>query len=180
MFLLTKITMKKSNINPYPQFFDSYINLVEQDDLFDAFQTSRDQLKSIDLTVYNKIADKRYQPDKWTVKDIFQHIIDNERVQSYRALRFARMDITELPGYDEKLFGENAKTTSRSMADLMDELITLRISVMQLFSSFDESDMENSGICFGQRISVTALGFVIVGHQIHHLRIIDEKYMSLI
>jgi len=172
--------MKKSNIYPSPDFFDRYINLVEQDDLFDAFQTSTDQLNSIDLTTYNKIADKRYQPDKWTVKDIFQHIIDNERIQSYRALRFARMDNTELPGYDEKLFGQNAKTAERTMADLLDELKTLRVSVIQLFSSFDESDTENSGICFGKRISVTALGFMIIGHQIHHLRIIDERYMPLI
>jgi hypothetical protein len=66
------------------------------------------------------------------------------------------------------------------MADLLDELKTLRISVIQLFSSFDESDMENSGICFGQRVSVTALGFVIIGHQIHHLKVIDERYMALI
>jgi len=172
--------MKKGTINPYPQFFDRYINLVEEDDLFDAFQTSLNQLKSIDLALFNKIADKQYQPDKWTVKDIFQHIIDNERIQSYRALRFARHDSTELPGYDEKLFGENAKTSDRTMADLMDELKTLRISVMQLFSSFDVADAGNSGICFSQQISVTALGFVIVGHQIHHLRIIDERYMPLI
>ncbi len=172
--------MKKSAFNPYPEFFDRYINLVEQDDLLDAFQVSLNQLKSIELTLYNSIADKRYEADKWTVKDIFQHIIDNERIQSYRALRFARHDTTELAGYDEKIFGQNAKTSSRTMADLLDELITLRISVMQLFNSFDGSDMENSGICFGRQISVTALGFVIVGHQIHHLRIIDERYVPLL
>jgi hypothetical protein len=172
--------MKKSAINPYPQFFDRYINLVEQDDLFDAFQTSLSQLKSIDLTNYNKIADKRYQPEKWTVKDIFQHIIDNERIQSYRALWFARMDTTELPGYDENLFGQNAKTAGRTLEDLLDELKTLRTSVMQLFRSFDEADMMKNGVCFGNRISVTALGFMIIGHQIHHLRIIDERYMVLL
>ncbi|MDZ7608945.1 MAG: hypothetical protein U5K79_25985 [Cyclobacteriaceae bacterium] len=88
--------------------------------------------------------------------------------------------MTELPGYDEKLFGQNAKTAGRTMAGLLDELKTLRQSVIHLFSSFDEADMENSGICFGQRISVTALGFVIIGHQIHHLKVIDERYMPLI
>jgi len=172
--------MKKSNIYPFPQFFGRYINLVEQDDLFDAFQTSLDQLSSIDLEAYNRIADKRYQHDKWTVKDIFQHIIDNERIQSYRALRFARLDTTELAGYDENLFGQNAKTAGRTMEDLLDELKTLRTSVMQLFRSFDEADMMKNGVCFGNRISVTALGFMIIGHQIHHLRIIEERYMPLI
>ena len=132
------------------------------------------------METYTKIGDKRYQPDKWTVKDVFQHIIDNERIQSYRALRFARKDTTELPGYDEKIFGDNAKTSNRTFTDLLDELKTLRVSVIQLFRSFDKTDMGNSGICFGQRISVTALGFVIIGHQIHHLRIIDERYKPLI
>lgn len=172
--------MKKSSINPLPDFFDKYINLVDQDDLFDGFSHSIKTLDSLDLDVYSKIEDKRYQSDKWSVKDIIQHVIDNERIQSYRALRFARMDLTTLPGYDEKLFGQNANASKKKIKDLITELKTLRTSTVQLFDSFEKNSFGNSGICFNQNISVLALGFVIIGHQIHHLKVIEEKYMPLI
>ena len=171
--------MKKSSINPLPDFFDRYINLVEQDDLFHSFEISKQNLESIDLNHYQKIGNQKYQSDKWSTKDVLQHIIDNERIQSYRALRFARMDNTILPGYDEKLFGQNSRATKRTIEHLIEELKILRVSTIQLFKSFDEEDLKNSGICFNQGISVLALGFVIVGHQIHHMNVIEEKYFPL-
>lgn len=171
--------MNKSNINPLPNFFDRYINLVVQDNLFDAFDDSSKALYNIDLELFNKIGNKTYQADKWTTKDVLQHIIDNERIQSYRALRFARLDDTVLPGYDEKLFGQNSNASNRSIEELINELKALRISTIQLFKSFDQKDLQNSGICFNQKISVLALGFVIIGHQTHHLNFIDQKYISL-
>ena len=79
--------MKKSAIHPMPQFFDRYIHLVQEYDLSDAFVSSRKELTQIDLSFLKRIGDLTYAPDKWTVKDIFQHIIDNERIQSYRAMR---------------------------------------------------------------------------------------------
>lgn len=171
--------MTKSSIIPLPHFFDRYIHLVAQDNLFDAFRESSKALDSIDLHVFDKIGDKSYQSDKWTSKDVLQHIIDTERIQSYRALRFARLDDTILPGFDEKLFGQNSKASNRSIDDLINELKTLRVSTIQLFKSFDEVDLQNSGICFHQNITVLALGFVIIGHQIHHLNFINQKYIPL-
>lgn len=172
--------MKKSSIHPLPAFFDRYINLVVENDLFDAFDKSIQILDGLDLAIYNKIGNKRYQEDKWSSKEVLQHIIDNERIQSYRALRFARLDKTELPGYDEKLFGENSKANKRTIDELIIELKTVRTSTIQLFKSFDESDFESSGICFNQEITVLGLGFVIIGHQIHHLNVINQKYFPLL
>lgn len=163
-----------------PVFFDRYIHLVEQEDLFESFKVSMDALNSLDMVALNKIGDKRYQADKWTTKDVIQHIIDNERIQSYRALRFARHDNTELPGYDENLLGRNSKAINRTIDELIEELKTLRTSTIQLFNSFDKSDLTNIGIASNQTISVLALGFVIVGHQIHHFNVIKERYLPLI
>lgn len=171
--------MNKSSINALPNFFDRYINLVEQDNLFDAFSVSIKSLNNIDRLLFHKIGNKSYQTDKWTTKDVLQHIIDNERIQSYRALRFARLDDTVLSGYDEKLFGQNSKACNRSLDELISELTALRVSTIQLFKSFEEKDLQNSGICFNQKITVLALGFVIIGHQIHHLNFIDQKYIPL-
>lgn len=171
--------MKKSAINPMPKFFDRYINLVEEDDLMDALNKSAVALENLDVEALNKIGFKAYQAGKWTIHDIIQHVNDNERIQSYRAMRIARGDKTPLPGYEENLFAQNAHATERTLNDLIDELKVLRKSTIQLFRSFDERVFNNSGICFDQTITVTALGFVIVGHQEHHLNFIKEKYIPL-
>jgi len=172
--------MKKSSINPMPNFFDRYIHLVDKNNLFEALDQSLIALENMDMATLSKIGQKTYQAGKWTINDIIQHITDNERIQSYRAMRIARNDTTPLPGYEENLFAQNAHANKRKLVDLIDELRVLRKSTIQLFRSFDESVYNNSGICFNQTVTVTALGFVIVGHQIHHLKVIEERYIPLI
>jgi hypothetical protein len=172
--------MKKSDIQEMPPFFDRYIHQVEEQDLFESFQKSLQVLENINIGKLQGIGHKVYAPGKWTVHDILQHIIDNERIQTYRALRFARKDSTELPGYEENDFAANAMASYRNIEDIMDELRVLRTSTIQLFRSFSPSAMQSSGICFHIKISVLALGFMIVGHQVHHLKVIREKYEPLI
>jgi hypothetical protein len=121
-----------------------------------------------------------YAPGKWTVKQILQHIIDNERIQSYRALRFSRKDETMLPGYDENLLARNADTAHRTIEDLTNELIVVRQSSIQLYKSFSKEMYLNKGICFNKEISVLGLGFVIVGHELHHFNVIRERYYPLL
>ena len=172
--------MKKSEIISIPAFFDRYINQVTEDDLFTAFMDSQKAIKSLDIDMLKKIGNKTYQTGKWTLNDIFQHIIDNERIQSYRAMRFARKDSTILPGYDEQLLSANANADKRNLEDIIKELKIVRSSTIQLFGSFNDLAFQNSGICFNQNISVLALGFNIIGHQIHHLNVIKEKYQPLV
>ncbi len=171
--------MKKTDIVSMPAFFDRYINLVSEDDLFTAFADSEKAIELLDIDNLNKIGNKTYQTGKWTLNDIFQHIVDNERIQSYRAMRFARKDSTILPGYDEQLLSANANADKRKLDDIIEELKTVRTSTIQLYKSFDDLTFQNSGICFNQNISVLALGFNIIGHQIHHLKVIKEKYLPL-
>ena len=172
--------MKKSDILEMPPFFDRYIHQVEDQDLFEAFQKSQQVLDTINIGNLQVMGHKVCAPGKWTVHDILQHIIDNERIQSYRALRFARKDSTELPGYEENDFAANAMASYRNIENILDELKTLRTSTIQLFRSFSPSAMQSAGICFNTKISVLALGFMIIGHQVHHLKVIREKYEPLI
>lgn len=163
-----------------PEYFDRYINLVADVELLEAFDASIDQINKLDRSLFDKLEGKRYVPGKWTVHDIFQHIIDTERILSYRALRFARNDETQLPGFEEDLFGANTKANERTLTSLLDELIITRKSTKMMFENFDDIMLTRSGIASNKRISVISLGFTIIGHQLHHLKIIEERYFPLI
>lgn len=162
-----------------PQFFDRYIELVPDVDLMQALEDNM-EFSTEDISHFHALEDKTYAKDKWTVKDILQHLIDNERIQSYRALRFARKDKNLLPGYDEVLYGSTAMPQRRTVDDLVAEFKSLRQSTWYLFKTMPEGACHENGICFNVSISVLALGFVIVGHQIHHMNILKEKYFPLL
>lgn len=172
-------TMNRSLINPMPQFFDRYIKLVEDINVVEALEKYRSPFSLLNEPTLRSLADKRYAPEKWTIKDILQHLVDNERVQSYRAMRFARNDNSSLPGYDENLFADNANAAGRTMDELLEEFSVVRKSTILLYKSFTEEMMMRSGICFNVDISVLALGFQIAGHQIHHFNVIRERYLHL-
>ena len=170
----------RNRIQPLPTFFDRYILEVEEDDLIQALGNSLEYWDSFDWKRLEKLGNRVYQEGKWTVKDILQHINDNERVQSYRILRFARNDHTALPGYDEDLFVANANANSRSLDDLRDEFMFLRKASCNLLKSCNADALMQTGICFEIEMSVLALGFVLVGHQMHHLKVIEERYFPLV
>jgi len=172
--------MKRSAINPMPVFFDRYINLVEDIDLFEAFEKYTPEKIYSDRKILSDLGDRIYAADKWTVKDILQHVIDNERIMAYRALRFSRNDQTELPGYDEAILAANTIAYTRSVDDLLEEFNQVRISTIALFRNMNESMLLNAGTANNIQISPLALGFVIIGHPVHHMNIISERYFPLL
>lgn len=121
--------------------------------------------------------DYSYAEGKWTIKDIIQHLIDTERIFSYRALRFARNDGTELPGYDENLYAATANGNERKLQEMLTELALVRQSTIMLFKSFTQQDLLKRGVASGFTVSVRALGFIIIGHQNHHMKIFKERYL---
>ena len=170
--------MTKSDIPVMPEFFDRYINLAEDIDVLDALTQTASFDSLIPAHTLESLGDFRYAPGKWTVKDILQHIIDTERIMTYRALRFSRNDQTALPGFDETLFGEFADASRRSLADLYDEYAQVRQSSITLFRNFDQAMLLRRGTASTVTISVLALGFTLVGHPIHHVNIINERYLA--
>jgi DinB superfamily len=169
--------MKKSDINQAPNYFDTYVNQVDDIELNDALKQSISDLDKLDFEALDKLADYAYAEGKWTIKQVFQHIIDTERIMAYRALRFSRNDKTQLPGFDENLFADNANVKKRSLRSLILELKQVRKSTITLFKSLDKKALKRTGIMFNSELSVLSVGFVIVGHQKHHLRVIKERYM---
>ena len=121
--------------------------------------------------------DYRYDEGKWTIKEIIQHLIDSERVFSYRALRISRNDKTPLPGFDENSFVENTNSNQRSLQGLLTEMAVVRQATLSLFSSFSVEQLERIGMASNHQISVRAIGFIIIGHQEHHQKIFQERYL---
>ncbi len=172
--------MKRSDISPMPLFFDRYINLVDDVDILEAFDkySPNNVFQSLDKLL--AVGDRVYMPGKWTIKDIIQHVIDNERIMAYRALRFSRKDSTVLPGYDEELLAANTNTAQRTIGDLMEEFNIVRAGTLALFKNMTNEMLQRSGVAYQNEISALALAFVIVGHPIHHMRVIEERYFPMI
>ena len=172
--------MKRSEITPMPNFFDRYIKQVEDIDIVEALEKYSSMETLLDLKKLERLGDKVYAPGKWTVKEVVQHMTDNERVQAYRALRIARNDKTPLPGYDENVFAANVNPSVRSLNDLLEEFAVVRKSNIILFRNINQDQQKLTGLCNNVEIPVLALGFVLVGHQLHHAKIINERYFPLL
>jgi DinB family protein len=172
--------MKKSHIKMMPEYFEKYINQVDDIELSQAFDDSARQLETLDRILLAKLEGKQYAPDKWTVKETLQHIIDWERILSSRALLFARREGSIPQNIDGDLLAANMNADQRAINSLIDELKITRLSTKAMFESFDNMTMQNTGINWKHEISVLAMGYTIIGHQIHHLKIIEEKYYPLL
>src|SRR6266542_102907 len=113
---------------------------------------------------------ERYEPGKWTVKDILQHLADSSRIMSYQALMLSRNDKSVLQGFDQELHVKNASAAGRTVDEMIEEIKVVRASTVSLFNSFDDEMLRQKAINWKYQISVLAMGFTIIGHQTHHLR----------
>ena len=172
--------MKKSDINPLPTNFAKYIDLVADVELSEAFDESVRQLNEIDKNLYKKLDGKRYAPRKWTVKDILQHLADSDRIMGYQALMLARNDESVLSGFNEKLHVEKANAGRRTIDALVGDIKIARAATVEMFESFDREMLLTKATNWKYKISVLAIGFTIINHQKHHLKIIEERYYPLI
>jgi DinB superfamily len=157
--------------------FHNYINQVTDDDLMDALHKQSAAFIRFLETIPVEKYDYSYAEGKWTIKEVLQHIIDAERVFAYRALRFARKDGTPLPGFDENLFAANAKADKRNWDKLVEEFKVVRRSSELMFQSFDDDQLQSGGVSSNHPNYALALGFVIVGHALHHQKITNERYL---
>jgi hypothetical protein len=172
--------MKKSDINPMPEYFDRYINLADDVELKEALDISAEELNNLPIEQWEAIGNKVYAPGKWTIKDILQHMIDTERIFAYRALCFARGETARMPSFDEEEYGRNTNAHQRTLVDLIDELKINRASFIALYNSFTNEMLLKTGLSFKGTYSVLAIGFIAVGHQRWHLNIIKERYAGLV
>lgn len=118
-----------------------------------------------------------YAPGKWTIKEVLGHVVDAERVFSYRAMRIARGDQTPLPGFDEKAWVPLSGANDRTVADLLGEFRAVRAATLALLRHLPPEAVSRRGVASDKEISVRALAWIIAGHAIHHLGILRERYL---
>ena len=168
------LNIPTSEYNPY---YKHYIELVDTTNLIDALSegmnTTLTFFDSLPVAKWNH----KYAIDKWTPKDILQHIADTERVFTYRALYFARSNNAELKGFDENIFAENALANNKAPDVLLENYVAVRKATLNLFRNFNENQLMQNGKANGSNMSVRAAGFVICGHERHHCNIITECYL---
>jgi DinB superfamily len=160
----------------HAEFYTRYIAGVPGDDALPALATAPPPLIAHLAGVDPMRGAHRYGDDKWTVTQVVQHVADGERVFAYRALRFARADATPLPGFDEELWMPEAGAEHRSLDDVLAEFATVRAASLSLFRSLPASATSRRGIANDVPFSVRALAWIIVGHELHHLAILRERY----
>lgn len=161
-----------------PEFYKGYIQQITEDQLIPALEANTRRFMELLKAIPGEKIDYAYAPGKWTIRELLQHVIDSERVFSYRALSFARKDPAPLPGFDENMWAVTAKAGNRKWNDMIREFAALREANMAFFASLDEEQLLQSGTANNNTMSVAALGFVCAGHVAHHMRIITERYLG--
>lgn len=163
--------------NEYNSYYQSYIDHAVNSSILEGLSNN---LKNV-VVFFKAIAEDKqeyaYAKGKWTIKDILLHLIDTERVFAYRALRISRNDKLPLQGFEQDDYVLNGYANNRSMENLINEYIAVRKSTIALYKSFNTDALLQIGEASGFPISVRALGYIIAGHENHHVSVIKERYL---
>lgn len=170
----------------YPTYSQHYFDLIRTDT--DILQELHDNFFKLKELIYSLPEDRllfRYAESKWTIKEILVHLIDDERIFAYRALRYARNDNTPLHGFEENEYSKYSKANARSLDTIFEEYWSVRHSSLLLFQNFPEesflrrgSGIDTDGEITNER-TVRALIYHIAGHELRHIKIIKERYLGL-
>ena len=173
------MTVKLLKPTEYFDYFSHFLSLVPQDE---SIVESLELVFKANLEFFLSIPEDKleysYKEGKWTVKELLNHLIDTERIFNYRALRIARNDKTPMEGFDENDYSDHSFANTRSMDSLIKEYKSVKLATISLFSSFSPDVLLREGIASGHNVSVRAIGFIISGHEIHHISVIKERYLE--
>jgi len=172
--------MKRPEPTEYAEFYAGYVSEVPGTDVLGVLESQRVQMLQLFAARSERDGSFRYAPGKWTVKEVLGHINDAERIFAYRALRIARGDQTPLAAFEQEDFVRNGGFGERTLADLAEEFGLVRNASVALFRSLREDAWPRRGVASQKEVTVRALAFITVGHQIHHRSILEERYFLAI
>ena len=175
---LTMRKIQKPHPGEYPAYASIYIDLLPDDGM--VLHHMEENFKSVREFILSLPADKllyRYAPGKWTIKEILVHLIDDERIYSYRALRYARNDGTELPGFEQDDYAAESNANERSLESIFEEYEAVRKAAIALFNGLDDEALLRRGKADGKEHTVRALAYHIAGHELHHIQFIRTNYL---
>ncbi len=172
--------MKRSELKVLPEYFDRYILKCDDVSILEAIQSSITEIENLPMDKFVAIGQQVYAPGKWTLHEVFQHIIDTERIFAYRVLCYSRGETQAVLGFDEDLYATGSQANRRELSSILSELRIVHQSSYALYESFSEEMLDK--MCFGFKglYSVASAGFILAGHQRWHLDVIKERYYPLI
>jgi hypothetical protein len=159
-------------------YHDRYISLVAGNDILATLDEQRRQTLLLLCGRSEADGDLRYLPEKWSLKEVLGHINDTERIMSYRALRIARGDKTPLPGFEQDDYVRHGPFAQHSLEDWIEDYIAVRRATLTLFRHLDQAAWTRRGVASNHEVTVRALAYIIAGHELHHRKIIEEKYLK--
>jgi len=163
----------------YAPYYGRYISLVPAGDIVATLDRQVGETCGMLSTVTDETGNYRYAPGKWSVKEMLGHVIDCERIFAYRALRIARHDRTPIEGFEQDDYVKNGSFGAHSVPDLLSEFACVRHATVLLFRRLAPEAWERRGIANNNEISVRAIAYIIAGHELHHRRVLEEKYFTL-
>ena len=161
----------------FGEFYKGYVDKSRAENLFVRLDDGRKAVETLMSQLNEKQAEFSYEPGKWTIKEVLGHMTDTERILSFRALSFARGESQKLAGFDQDDYVKKANFNDQPLRDLLSQYQTVRKATYQLFDSFSPDMLLNQGMASGSPFTVRALGFIIAGHELHHLGILKSMYL---
>ena len=172
--------MNRPKHNEYPSYYSQYINLVQDGDIIHILYEQMRSMTQFVNSFSEEVAAYRYAPDKWSVKEVVGHVMDTERVFSYRALCFARNDKTHLPAFDQDAYVKQANFGKRTLLDIADEYRSVRKGTICLYRSFEEGILNRVGTASDYSLALRSIPYILVGHEMHHRNVIETCYLKRI
>ena len=170
--------MNRPSKNEYAEDYETYVSLVTETDIVAAMQSQLDEAEQLFAEITEEKSLFAYAEGKWTIKEVIGHLIDAEKIFSYRALRISRADKTPIEGFEQNDYVENANFNQIKLADLIEELELARKATLLFFSNLTDEAWLRIGTSNDLPVSVRALAFMMVGHIRHHINILRERYLS--
>jgi hypothetical protein len=173
---MTTTLRARPEASEYAPFYHGYVTMVPEGDVVELLRSTGRELLEALGRIPEARGGHRYAPDKWTIREVVGHLIDAERIFTYRALRVARGDRTPLASFDENEYAKTAGSDARTLANLTRELGAVREATALMFEALPDEAWGRSGIASGKDVSLRALAYITTGHAMHHLRILRERY----
>lgn len=164
----------------YAGYYEKYVSLVPGTDILGVLEAQGMLMTQLLGARSEREGNFRYAPDKWTVKEVVGHITDTERIFAYRALRISRNDKTPIEGFEQDDYVKNGGFNDRTLIDLAGEFSQVRSATLALFLGLGGDAWQRRGVANKNEVTVRALAFIIAGHELHHRRILEEKYLPAI
>ena len=162
----------------YAPYYERYVSKVPDGDIVGTLRSQLEETLALIRGIPDSRGDFRYAEGKWSIKELLGHVIDSERVFTYRALRFGRGDATPLPGFEQDDFVRGADFSKRSLSDLAEEFEHVRRATISLFASLEANAWDRRGKANDTEVSVRGIAFIVAGHERHHVEILKTRYLA--